>query len=72
LGRRAVHETMLSGFRESLLASFAGGEDAHLLEPGAHRQPVVEGEPGEGSDFTRACIVPHPRNDLGDSGVAQV
>jgi hypothetical protein len=72
LGGRAVHEAMLSRFWESLLAACVGGEDAYLLEPGAHRQLIVEGEPGEGSNFTRTCIVPHPRNDLGDSGVAQV
>ncbi len=46
LGRRAVHEVVLGGFRDPLVAPFAEGGDAHLLEPGAHRQPVVEGELG--------------------------
>jgi hypothetical protein len=41
LGDRAFHETVLGGFGAPLVASFAWGEDAHFLEPGAHRQPVA-------------------------------
>ncbi len=44
LGRRVVHEA-IGEFRDPLVAPFAKGGDAHLLEPGAHRQPIVEGEP---------------------------
>jgi hypothetical protein len=43
LSGKAVHEAVLSGFRESLLAAFAGGLDSHRLKPSAHRQTVVEG-----------------------------
>jgi hypothetical protein len=46
LGRRVVHEAVLGGFRDPLVTPFVEGGDAHLLEPSAHRQPVVEGEPG--------------------------
>ncbi len=36
LGRRAVHEAVLGGFRDPLVTPFVEGGDAHLLEPGAH------------------------------------
>jgi hypothetical protein len=72
LGGRAVHEAVLSSFRASLIPPFVGGENAHFLEPGTHRQPIVEGELGEGSDFTWTSVVPHLRYDLGDRGVAKV
>ncbi len=58
LGGRAVHETVLRGFQAPLIATFAWGGDAHFLEPGAHRQLVVEGEPNESIDFAWACVVP--------------
>jgi hypothetical protein len=61
---------VLSGFREPLLTPFAGGKDAHFLEPCAHWQIVVKGEPGENIDFVQTSVVPHPRDDLGESGVA--
>ncbi len=37
LSGKAVHEAVLSGFRESSLAAFAGGLDSHRLKPGAHQ-----------------------------------
>jgi hypothetical protein len=72
LGERAVHEAVLRGFRAPLIAPFAWGGDALFLEPGAHRQFVVEGELGESTDFTRACVVPQPHDNLGDHGVAKI
>ncbi|CAK9869248.1 unnamed protein product [Sphagnum jensenii] len=35
LGRGALHEAMLGGFRESLITALAGGRDTHDLEPSA-------------------------------------
>jgi hypothetical protein len=63
---------VLGSFGASLVAPFAGGKYAHLLEPGSHQQPIVEGEPSEGSYFARAGVVPQPRNDLGNRGVGKV
>jgi hypothetical protein len=63
---------MLGGFREAKIATFAGSLDTHCLEPGGHRQALIEGQPDERSDFARAGIMPHSRDDLGDGGVAQV
>ncbi len=69
LGRGAFHETMSSRFLEPLVASFAGGLNSHGLEPGAHRQPVVEGQPGERSHLAGTRIVPHLGNNLCNRGV---
>jgi hypothetical protein len=49
---------VLGSFGASLVAPFARGEYARLLEPGSHQQPIVEGEPSEGSNFARAGVVP--------------
>ncbi len=72
LGGRAIHEAVLCRFRAPLIAPFAWGGDAHFLDPCAHRQPVVEGEPGESANFAWVCVVPQPRDDLGDRGVAKI
>ncbi len=42
LGKRAVQEAMLGGFRGAVVTALARGLDPHLLEPSAHRQTVVE------------------------------
>ncbi|CAK9881276.1 unnamed protein product [Sphagnum jensenii] len=51
LSRRTIHEAVLGGFRESSVATFAGGMDSHCLEPGAHWQAPVERQPNERADF---------------------
>ncbi len=71
LGRGAFHEAMSGRFLEPLVAAFARGLNSHGLEPGAHRQPVVEGQPGERSNLVRTRIVPHSGNDLGNRRVVQ-
>ncbi len=69
LGRGAFHEAMSGRFLEPLVAAFAGGLNSHGRKPGAHRQPVVEGQPGERSNLARMRIVPHSGNDLGNRRV---
>jgi hypothetical protein len=66
LGGNAFHEAVSGRFLESLVASFAGGLNPHGLEPGAHRQPIVEGQLGKRSYLARTGIVPHSGNGLGD------
>ncbi len=72
LSRDAFHEVVLGRLRESLVAAFAGSLDSHGLEPGTHRQPVVEDQPGERPHLARAGIVPHSGNDLDDRRVVKV
>jgi len=72
LGREAFHEAMSGRFMEPLVATFAGGLNSHGLELGAHRQPVVEGQPGERSNLAGTHIVPHSGNDLGNHRVVQI
>jgi len=62
---------MLGRFREVLVATFAGGLEPHGLEPRAHREPFVEGQPDEGSHFAWAGVVPDPSNNLGGRGVSE-
>ncbi len=62
LGRGAFHETVSARFLEPLVTSFAGGLNSHGLEPSAHRQPVVEGQPGERSHLAGTRVVPHLGN----------
>jgi len=62
---------MSGKFLEPLLAAFGGGLNSHGLEPGAHRQPVVEGQLGERSNLAGTHIVPHFGNDLGNRRVVQ-
>jgi hypothetical protein len=62
---------MSGRFLEPLVAAFAGGLNSHGLKPGAHRQPVVEGQPGERTNFAGTRIVPHFGNDLGNRRVMQ-
>ncbi len=69
LGRGAFHEAMSGRFLEPLVAAFAGGLNSHGLELGAHRQPIVEGQPGERSNLAGTCIMPHSGNDLGNCRV---
>jgi hypothetical protein len=68
----ALHEAMLSTLRETLVATFASGLEPHGLEPRAHREPSVEGQPDEGSHFAWAGVVPDPSNGLGGRGVSEV
>jgi hypothetical protein len=72
LGQDAFHEAVSSRFLEPLVAAFVGGLNSHGLEPSAHRQPVVEGQPGERSNLARTRIVPHSGNDLGNRRVVQI
>ncbi len=69
LGGRAIREAMLGRLRKVLVATFAGGLEPHGLEPRAHREPFVEGQPDEGSHFVWAGVVPDPSNNLGGCGV---
>ncbi len=62
---------MSGRFLEPLVVAFAGGLNSHGLEPGAHRQPVVEGQPCERSNLARTRIVPHSGNDLGNCRIVQ-
>jgi len=71
LGRGAVHEAVSGRFLEPLVAAFARGLNSHGLKPGAHWQPIVEGQPGERSNFAGTRIVPHSGNDLGNRRVVQ-
>ncbi len=71
-GGGAIHEAMLGRLREVLIATFACGLEPHGLEPRAHRQPSVEGQPDEGLDLAWAGVVPHPNNDLGSRRVSEV
>ncbi len=57
--------------REVLIATFAGGLEPHGLEPRAHREPFVEGQPDEGPHLAWAGVVPHPSNDLGGRRVSE-
>ncbi len=57
---------------EPLVAAFTGGLNSHGLEPGAHWQPVIEGQPGERSNLAGTRIVPHSGNDLGNRRVVQI
>ncbi len=54
-----------------MVTAFAGGLNSHGLKPGAHRQPVVEGQLGERSNFAGTRVVPHSGNDLGNRRVVQ-
>jgi hypothetical protein len=72
LGQDAFHEAVSSRFLEPLVAAFVGGLNSHGLEPSAHRQPVVKGQPGERSNLARTRIVPHSDNDLGNRRVVQI
>ncbi len=62
----AVEETVLGRLGETLVTTFAGG-----LEPSAHREPFVEGQPDEGSHFAGTGVVPDPSNNLGGCRVAE-
>ncbi len=66
MSRRIVHEAVLGGLREAEVAAFAGGLDSHRLEPSAHWQAPIEGQPDERSNFAWAGVMPHSCNDLGD------
>jgi hypothetical protein len=56
LGRDAFHEVVSGRFLEPLVAAFARGLNSHGLEPGAHRQPVVEGQLGECSNLAGRAL----------------
>jgi len=72
LSRGAFPETVLSGFRESLIATLASGRDPHDLEPSANRQPIVKDQPGKHPHFAWTGVVPHSSDDLHDRQVAEV
>ncbi len=71
LGEGAIHEVVLGRLRKTLVATFAGGLEPHGLEPSAHQEPFVEGQPDEGSHFAWAGVVPNPSNNLGGRGVPE-
>jgi hypothetical protein len=68
----AFHKAVLGRFREVLIAAFVGSGEPHVLEPRAHREPFIEGQPDEGFDLARAGIVPHPGHNLSCRGVSEV
>jgi len=72
LSRGAFPETVLSGFRESLIAALASGRDPHDLEPSANRQPIVKDQPGKHPHFAWTGIMPHSSDDLRDRRVTEV
>ncbi len=69
LGRGAIHKAVLGGLRESLVATFASVLEPHGLEPRAHREPSVEGQPDKGPHFAWAGVVPYPGDNLHGRGV---
>ncbi len=68
----ALHEAVLSGLRETLVVTFASGLEPHGLEPRAHQEPSVEGQPDEGSHFAWVGVMSNPSNGLGGRGVSEV
>ncbi len=67
----AVEEAVLGRLGEALVTTFASGLEPHSLEPSAYREPFVEGQPYEGSNFAGTGVVPNPSHNLGGSGVAE-
>ncbi len=59
----AVEEAVLGRLGETLVTAFAGGLEPHGLEPSAHREPFVEGQPDEGSHFAGTGVVPDPSDN---------
>ncbi len=72
LSRGAFPKTVLSGFRESLIAALAGGRDPHDLEPSANWQPIAKDQPGKHPHFAWTGVVPHSSDDLHDRRVVEV
>jgi hypothetical protein len=70
-GGGAFHKAVLGRLREVLIATFAGSLEPHGLEPRAHREPFVEGQPDEGPDFAQAGVVPHLGHNLSGHGVLE-
>jgi len=68
----ALQEAVPSRLWETLVATFTSGLEPHGLEPHAHREPSVEGQPDDGSHFAWAGVVPDPNNGLGGHGVSEV
>ncbi len=64
LSHGTVKQTMLRGLLSVRIADFAVGGDTHELQPGPHREALVEGEPDEGAHFSWAGVVPYPCNCL--------
>ncbi|CAK9217266.1 unnamed protein product [Sphagnum troendelagicum] len=71
LSRGAFHQAVLSELQKSLVASLASGLNAHDLKPGAHRESVVEDQPGESAHLAGSGIMPDPGNDLSNRCVVQ-
>jgi hypothetical protein len=72
LGRGANHKAVLGGLKESMVATFASVLEPHGLEPRAHREPFVEGQPDKGPHFAWAGVVPYPGHNLHGRGVSEV
>ncbi len=64
LSRGAFHQAVLRGLQKSLVAPLASGLNAHDLKPGAHRESVVENQPGEGAHLAGPGVMPDPGDDL--------
>jgi hypothetical protein len=62
---------VLGRLGETLVTAFAGGLEPHGLEPSAHREPFVEGQPDEGSHFVGTGVVLDPSDNLGGCRVAE-
>jgi hypothetical protein len=71
LGRGAILKAVLGGLKESLVATFASVLESHGLEPRAHREPSVEGQPDKGPHLVWAGVVPYPGDDLHGHGVPE-
>jgi hypothetical protein len=63
---------MLWRFKNFVEANFACRGDPHTLQPGADREPTVQGEPDEGAHLARARVVPNSGQHLGVRGVVEV
>ncbi len=59
-------------FRGFTEADLARRGDPHTLQPGADKEPTVQGEPDEGAHLVRAGAVPNFGQHLGVHGVVEV
>jgi hypothetical protein len=71
LGGGAIQKVVLGRLRKSMVTTFASVLESHGLEPRAHREPSVEGQPDKGPHLTWAGVVPYPGDDLHGRGVPE-
>jgi hypothetical protein len=70
LGKRAIQQVVLGGFRHSYVAYFARGGDPHELQLGAYWEALVEGQPDERAHLLREGAMPDSCDDLRVRGVS--